>query len=426
MSDTPRLIDRLLAGGIVSAFKHRNFAIYTLAAWCSDNAMWLMRVGMGWLTWDLTHDGFWLGAVVMAQAIPSAFLVPITGAITDRTDRVAMLRNTQILSVALAWTLSSLVFADLVNIYVLLVYAFTHGSVATFATPARVTLGPNLVPRSDVTAAIACSSVLFGIATFLGPAIAGILITSFHIGLTFFFFGFGNVILVIALTFFVHIERDERHARQSSILDDVVESVRYVRGHDGILPVMILSTFGALLIRPIQDLMPGFADTVFMTGASGFATFMASYGIGGMLSGLWLANRNRLEGTSTIFLRLSLAAAVFITLFSSTNNPVLGVLAMTALGMTFSVANNAGQILIQNAVAGSMRARVMSLYSYNYRMVPSIGAMIIGWSANAFGFQVPMAAAGLLAFLAGVWTWQRRAIIRDHLEGVAYEEAPAQ
>ena len=84
MPDPLNIVSRLKSGGIVRAFRHRDFAIYSIASWCSDNGMWMMRIGMGWLTWDLTHSGAWLGSMVLAQALPSVFLVPFAGAMADR------------------------------------------------------------------------------------------------------------------------------------------------------------------------------------------------------------------------------------------------------------------------------------------------------------------------------------------------------
>jgi hypothetical protein len=36
--------------------------------------MWVIRIGIGWFTWELTHSGAWLEAIVAAQALPSLSL----------------------------------------------------------------------------------------------------------------------------------------------------------------------------------------------------------------------------------------------------------------------------------------------------------------------------------------------------------------
>lgn len=416
------LLSRLRSGGIVRAFRHRDFAIYSFASWTSDNGMWIMRIGMGWLTWELTHSGAWLGGMVLAQSLPSVFLVPFAGAMADRIDRVQIMRVTQTIGVTIASCLAALTWAGYVNIWILMTFAIVHGIVGTIAVPARVTIGPNLVPRADIAAAIGVSSVLFGSATFLGPAIAGLLIVKVGIAFTFAGNAITNAVLVLALGM-IKVARTERNAGSGSILSDVAEGMRYAVRHPGIMPTLVLATCSALLVRPLGDLMPGIADTVFARGADGLATLMASMGVGGMIGSLWLANRNRLTGMSSIFLWGTVVYALSTAAFAASGNFTLGMACMAIVGCSMSISNNASQILIQNAVAGSMRARIMSLYSYNYRTMPALGAIAMGAAANFVGFQIPVGASAILLLVALIWAFGRRQAMRDSLETVV-EETP--
>jgi len=417
MSDPLNIVSRLKSGGIVRAFRHRDFAIYSVASWCSDNGMWMMRIGMGWLTWDLTHSGAWLGSMVLAQALPSVFLVPFAGAMADRIDRVKIMRVTISISILLASSLSALTYAGYVNIWTLLTFAIVHGIVGTLSVPARVTIGPNLVPRADIAAAIGVSSVMFGSATFLGPAIAGILITQFSIAFTFAGNAIMNALLVIAL-WVIKVARAEINKSHGSILSDVVEGIKYAARHPGIMPTLLLAMFSATLVRPVGDLMPGISDTVFNAGAHGLATLMACMGVGGMVGSFWLANRNRITGMSSIFLHGTTVYALSTAAFAASDNFTMGMICMVAIGCSMSISNNASQILIQNSVVGSMRARIMSLYSYNYRTMPALGALAMGAAANYIGFQIPVAVGAVLLLGGLVWAYRQRDAMRNSLETI--------
>ena len=258
------------ASGIARAFRHRDFAIYSAASGISNIGMWVMRIGMGWFTWELTHSGAWLGFIVAAQALPSIFLVPFAGALADRFDRIKILRLTQLGSMILSAGIASMIFLDLVNIYILAGYAFAHGIVGTFGIPARVTIGPNLVPKEDISVAIAVSSVVFGSATFIGPAIAGLIINWIGIGYTFALNGLTFLVMYMALGM-ISLARTENKESGSSLMADVVDGVRYAAGHGGIPPVIILTISAAILARPLTELLPGFADVIFGRGAEGLA-----------------------------------------------------------------------------------------------------------------------------------------------------------
>jgi predicted MFS family arabinose efflux permease len=221
----------------------------------------------------------------------------------------------------------------------------------------------------------------------------------------------------------IKVARQERNASHGSILSDVAEGVRYAGAHPGIMPTLMLATFSAIFVRPLGDLMPGIADTVFERGADGLATLMACMGIGGMIGSFWLANRNRIVGMSSIFLYGTLIYALSTAAFAASSNFMLGMACMVIVGGSMSISNNASQILIQNAVAGSMRARIMSLYSYNYRTMPALGALAMGSAANSIGFQIPVGAAAILLLITLAWTFRRREAMRGSLETIV-EDAP--
>jgi predicted MFS family arabinose efflux permease len=156
-------------------------------------------------------------------------------------------------------------------------------------------------------------------------------------------------------------------------------------------------------VRPLTELWPGFADAVFERGAEGLAALMSAYGVGGLIGSLWLASRNRLEGTTTILLLGTATSGVLTAIFASTDAYYTALGIIVVLGLAGSASMNGAQILIQSTVEGSMRARVMSLYSFNYRAAPALGAMAMGGASSLFGLQFPVA-VGALMFLA-IWYW---------------------
>ncbi|MEE2760634.1 MAG: MFS transporter, partial [Pseudomonadota bacterium] len=365
----------------------------------------------------LTYSGAWLGAIALIQAGPSLVLVPFAGAIADRFDRVTILRVTQLGSMILSAGIAAMALADMVNIYVLATYACLHGIVGTFGIPARVTIGPNLVPKEDVSAAIAVSSVIFGSATFIGPALAGVIITWIGIGYTFALNGLTFLLMYIALGM-ITLARAEHRTSGSSLTTDVLEGIRYVAGHGGILPVIVLTISAAILARPLTELLPGFADVIFGRGSDGLAAMMSAFGIGGMAGSLWLANRNRVEGTTSILFLGSATLGVLTAVFASTNSFPAALVIMLVLGLAGSATMNGAQILIQSAVEGSMRARVMSLYSFNYRAAPALGAMIMGGASSVMGLQFPVAVGALALLVIWYWVFLRRRRLRQALESI--------
>ena len=83
---------------IRSALANPNYRNYAIGSFASHLGTWVQRVAVGWLAWQLTHSGFWLGIVAFADLAPTVFLAPICGVVADRVNRLHGSRVTQSLA----------------------------------------------------------------------------------------------------------------------------------------------------------------------------------------------------------------------------------------------------------------------------------------------------------------------------------------
>jgi hypothetical protein len=85
-------------GAVGRAFGNRNYAIYTAGSTVTMVGLWVQRLGVGWLAWELTYSGFWLGAIAFADLFPAVVIGPFAGVLADRMDRLRLARACQWLS----------------------------------------------------------------------------------------------------------------------------------------------------------------------------------------------------------------------------------------------------------------------------------------------------------------------------------------
>ena len=52
---------------IIQALKLPNYGVYMAGMSVSMVGMWMQRVAVGWLTWELTGSAAWLGAIAFAD-----------------------------------------------------------------------------------------------------------------------------------------------------------------------------------------------------------------------------------------------------------------------------------------------------------------------------------------------------------------------
>lgn len=389
---------------IVRALKNPNFGIYTAGNAVSLVGTWMQRVATGWLAWELTGSGTWLGLVVFADLFPTVVVGPFAGAYADRSDRLRVTKISQALAMLQAVALFGLTATGLINIYLLLALTLFLGVVAAFNQPARLALIPALVPRRDLTTAVALNSVVFNLARFLGPAAAGLFIATVGVSYAYAANALTFVAFLVALSKVRLNEEDAPPTARGKLLGDLLAGIRYSASHVGIatiLTLMIASNVGA---RPLLELLPGFASDVFSAGASGLALMTSSVGAGAVVAGFWLAGMSGANLART-FLANTLLTALTGALFAATGNLWLAVPILVVNGFAMAGMGIAAQTLIQMAVASSMRGRVLSLFGLIFRGGPALGALIMGAASDRVGLQLPIF-AGAVAVL-GVWLWAR-------------------
>jgi MFS family permease len=135
--------------------------------------MWMQRIAIGWLTWQLTGSGLWLGIVAFADFFPVVLIGPIAGAAADRGDRLRVVKTSQTISLVQATVLFLLTASGHMTIGLLVALTAFQGMVVAFNQPARLALVPSLIPPSDLATAVAINSVVFNLARFIGPACGG-------------------------------------------------------------------------------------------------------------------------------------------------------------------------------------------------------------------------------------------------------------
>ncbi len=393
-------------GGIGPALSNADYRYYWIGQSVATVGRWMYRMAVGWLTWELTKSTSWLGVIAFADAAPVVVFTIFAGAIADRIGYFRVMRTSQIISGCNCALFGLLTLTGHITIELVLILTLLGGSFEAVTYPARMAAVNTLVPRRDLSSAIALGSTTFNGARIVGPALAGGLIL---------WIGIGGVIAVGAATYFwfafvLLTLRAPEHKREAKakfdLFGDIAQGVRYTARDPGIRFLMVLMGLTGLLIRPYIDLLPGYASSIFGTGPEGLSVLLSSIGIGAMCAGIILARRGTMSGLTRFvsFTMLGMGAAQIAFLAAGglwVAAPFLVLSGFFMLGGSVS-----SQTLIQNAVESRMRARVMSLFVVISWGIPSLGSMTMGWIASFAGLR-PTLLAGAVVTLA-MWLWTRR------------------
>ena len=403
---------------IAGVLSQRTYGTYTAGNGLSLIGTWMQRIAVGWLAWELTGSAAWLGAVAFADLFPSVLVAPLAGALADRWDQRKMLCVTVAVNLAQAALLGALSAAGRLDIGALLGATLISGIATGIGQPARLALVASLVARDDLPTAVAINSIVFNLARFVGPALAGVLIGSGGVTVAFL----GNALSFLAfLAALARLRIEQEHrapAGQGGGLGrDLLEGVRYAARHPGIGPLLGLLVVTNIFGRPFVELLPGFAAQVFAAGPQGLAMMTSAIGCGAIVAGTWLAGREGTRGLVGVTISSSLLLAVTIGLFVATDRLLFALPVLAVSGMVMVGAGVGTHTLLQLAVAPAMRGRVLALYGLIFRGGPAVGALLMGPVADRLGLAAPVAAgASLLAIGASVLMTRRRKLSAHLLE----------
>ncbi|MEE8515400.1 MAG: MFS transporter [Alphaproteobacteria bacterium] len=401
---------------IKRVFAIRNYRIFVVGNLSSSLGNWIHRVAVGWLAWELTGSATWLGVMAFADLAPTVLIGPIAGAVVDRSHYLRVLKVTQTINMCQAGALAVLTFADAITIWLLLGLTLVRGINVAFNRPARMSLVYELVPRAELSSAIALNAVIFNSARFMGPAMGGVLISAGSVGLAFTVNMLSFLVFLVALMMLRMPTPEAREKSGRGLMGDAMEGIRYALAHPAIGMILAIMVLTALFVRPFSELLPAFADKVFGRGVEGLAWLISANGIGAMIAGLWLAARGQTAGLANIVVLGLLLMALALLGFTATDEFWLAWPFLILAGFAMVAQGVASQTLVQIGVASEMRGRVMGIYGIVARGGPAIGALFMGILSDQVGLRLPVAGGAALCLVLWLWATRRMDAITSAIE----------
>ncbi len=372
------------------ALQHRNYRLFFAGQMISLIGTWMQMIAQSWLVYRLTGSSFKLGAVGFASQIPVFLLAFVGGTVADRYSRHRVIIGTQAAAMVLAFALSALTLTETVEVWHIFVLSASLGVVNAFDMPARQAFIVELVGKEDLLNAIALNSSIFNGARVLGPAVAGVLISSIGDGWCFFANGV-SYIAVIAGLLMMKITPRPAPVSQSSPVRNVLEGLQYVRRDRMIRALLLLLAIVSVAGMPYSVLMPIFADKILHWGAGGLSILMGATGAGALAGSLALAAKSGMRGLGKIAAYAGVGFALSLILFSISRSFWLSALFLVPVGFFFLVQLTSTNTLMQTLAPDRLRGRIMSLHVMMFMGTMPFGSLLSGAVAESLGAPATIA-----------------------------------
>lgn len=393
------------------ALRSPEFRLYFLGAVANVNALWISRIVIGWLAWDLTHSAQFVGIIAACSLLPTLFGGPFFGVLVDRSNIKKAAFATNIAMVACIALLLWLYSTGHIAPTSLLLMSLAIGTVTAAHHPVRLSLAPRLVPAEQVSSVVALAALNFNLARLISPAIGGLLID-----LT----GISTALLVTLILFLpnlavllrLHPRALEKHGAEP-FATAFAEGLRYIRQRRTIVAILTTTAIFSVALRGVLEILPIIADGTFAKGAVGLGQLGSAVGAGALLAAILKAfgtQPNHRNALSLPNLCIASGGLLAMALIGTTHTWSVAMASAAVLGAAGTYFGVTLQSMIQSDLPDNMRGRVMSIWVVVGLGSTALGAFVIGLLADSIGIgagSVLVASAGAFAMFIQLWRTRR-------------------
>lgn len=384
-----------------------HYRSYWLGNQANTLVMQMQVVANGYLAFTLTDSATALGVVAFAQSAPMLIVSPLGGVLADRLEKRAVLLAMQGVQCAISLIIGVLVATGNIQYWHLVVSAGVQGMSFAIMVPTRQSWIPQLVPRHDLTSALALNNAGMNASRVIGPSLAGVLIAVDWFGVRGVYFLRVIAFVWVLFTLLQIPIRGEPEARAGTAAGmdrlrdfggQLTSGLRYIWRHETLLSLFIFAVVTMLLGQSYQQLLPAYALGVFNVGAQGQGVMQAVVGIGGLVGSLSMAYLSRNPNRAKIQAYTGTALGLALVLFgicSAFNWFLISLGALFLVGLTLDFNATINQTLIMLNADRALYGRVMSVYMMTWAL-SGFSASISGALMDHVGGAVTMLSQGVL------------------------------
>jgi MFS family permease len=400
----------------------RDFRVFWFGLFVSGMGSQFTTVAMAWQIYELTNSPLQIGLIGLARAVPQIALLMLGGLLADAINRRRLMLCTQVGLCTVSTLLALLSFHSMASPPTLYVAAAFLAVFNSLEAPARQAIVPNLVPREQLSKALALHSSQRYVAVIAGPSLAGLVLAFSGPAACYAIDALSWLAMLVSLLL-LRTRLQSGRGWEAVSLHSLREGFRFVSLHAIIFPLMILD-FGATFFGSAKALFPVYARDILSVGPQGLGLLYAASAAGALLVAVIMSlfGEGRRAG---IWILIGVGVyGVCTCLFAVSQLFWLSVLLLAGAGAGDMISSILRGTINQLSTPDSLRGRMASINSIFTSSGPQLGQFESGVVAAWLGTELSALTGGLatLIILAGVTVWFpgiRRFQIREVSPGQA-------
>jgi MFS family permease len=354
----------------------------------------MQNVALAWLVVELTHSPLAVGALAFCRFIPFTVFGLVAGVVADRIDNRKLVIGTQTLSMTFSAIFAVLVLSGLETLWIVYLLAILSSTALVFDAPGRHALTFQMVGREELSNAVALNASLFNASRVVGPAVAGVLIAAFGVGVC---FAINAVTFLAVLTSLLMMRAGElvpveRSAEPPTMMRGIGEGLAWVLHSPELRLVLTIVTVVSTVGFNFHVILPLLASDTLETGPEVFGILSACFGGGALVGALLSASLGRASWKALVAGTGGFSVSLLVLAPLATVWACAVLLFVT--GVCFTLWTSNANSILQLRAPDHLRGRVVSLYLWAFAGLAPIGGLLAGWLCEVGGTRLSFTVAG--------------------------------
>jgi MFS family permease len=357
---------------------------------------------------SLDSSPFIVAMVQVATSLPMFLLAIPAGALSDIVDRRKFLVAGELFIMG-----SSIVFAVLVSRHLitpasllLMTFIVSVGSAMT-APPWQAVVNV-LVPKADLTAAIALNSAGVNVSRAVGPALGGLAVSALGIAAPFWIDAFSNAGVIAGLLGWRPPAKERARLPPERFGSAVRAGLRHARYNSYLTATLMRAAAFFLFASAYWALLPLVARQQVESGPALYGILLGAIGAGAVGGAFMLPRLEARLGPDGLLAAGTIGTAVATVLFGLSRTSSITLIASLIAGMSWIASLSVLNVSAQLALPDWVRGRGLAVFVTVFFGSMSVGSVVWGEVGTLVGVSpaLLLAAAGALLAIPLTWRWK--------------------
>jgi len=390
-----------------SLLLHRDFGLVWWGQMISQIGDGVTKLALLWFVYSITGSPLKTTVIGMLQTIPPIVFGPMIGVYLDRLPKKPILITTDLMRAVLIGLIPCWVPPSAFTVERLYFLVFLHALATAVFGPALTASVPDLVKRSQFTAANAWLQITTSLGVILGPALSGIGIAALSSQ---------SVLCINALTYvlsaacLVPVKFPAGRARAEgragllrSPFGDLIEGLRFTKQRVILLLIVIaaLHSFGT---AAFSTLFPVFGRKLLDLGPVEVGYLWSALGVGLFLISLFLVRMTQWDLTKRLLLIAISSGISGAALFGLAGAPgsVTAAVCMIIIGGGIGTFTPIAWGVLQEVSPQKLVSRVLTIYGTGAMTSAIAGMTMFGWITQEYGEWASVMGIGMVLIVTAV------------------------